>query len=366
MSRTPRARAAVVGLAVAAVVGAGAFAGCGSSDDDKKSSSTTATSAGGGGGGAETAKVSFSSPGIDDPFQAIMQRQTVEVMKERGHDVLSPTSANRDPGKQITDVQNLIASGAEGLIVVPQDSDAIVPAIEFAKNRDIPVVGIDTAPNGGDWSILVRADNVLMGRLNCEFIGRRLGGRGKVLELQGDLAQTNARDRTDGFEDCMEEQFPEIEVIARPTNWQTQRVTDAVQTTLTAEPDLGAIYMQSDSVMTAPVLNALKQAGKDAKVGERGHIVLTSVDGTPLALEKIRSGEQDAAAAQPLNLYARYGVDYLERAIAGEEFRLGPTDHGTEIVDYKGNLMDLLPSPLVTKENVDDRELWGNQAGVDG
>ncbi len=46
----------------------------------------------------------------------------------------------------------------------------------------------------------------------------------------------------------------------------------------------------------------------------------------------------------------------------GETFKPGPTDHGSHIVDFKGNPMDLLPAPTVTKENASDPALWGNKA----
>jgi hypothetical protein len=45
----------------------------------------------------------------------------------------------------------------------------------------------------------------------------------------------------------------------------------------------------------------------------------------------------------------------LEKAVEynGETFEPGPTDHDSTIIDFNGNLMDLLPAPIVTKENVD-------------
>ena len=105
----------------------------------------------------------------------------------------------------------------------------------------------------------------------------------------------------------------------------------------------------------------MKQAGRDAKVGEAGHIYNISIDASPQALELIRSGDLDAGISQPLDLYAKYGVQYLLDALAGKELTLGKTDHGSEVVEFNGNKMDLLPAVLVTKENVDDRDLWGNQ-----
>ena len=333
-------------------------AGCGDDDGD-----------GGGGsgdGGGDTFLMGYSAPFLTDPFQAVLQNATVDEAERLGLETLAPTNANQDVGQQITDVRNLINTGAEGLIIVPTDSKGILPALDAAKADDVPVVTVDLGPEGGEVAMIVRADNYGMGVTACEKMGEDLGGKGTVLSLQGDLATINGRDRTDGFKECMTKNYPDMQVIERPTKWQTERATSVAQTVLTANPDLAGIYMQSDSVMLAGVLNVLDRAGNGAKVGEDGHIVLVSIDGTPLALEKIRSGELDAAVSQPLDLYATYGVDYLRKAVAGETFKEGPTDHDSKIVDFEGNPMDLLPAPLVTEENVDDKKLWGNQAEAEG
>jgi len=47
--------------------------------------------------------------------------------------------------------------------------------------------------------------------------------------------------------------------------------------------------------------------------------------------------------------------------VAGKEFAVGTTDHDSRIEDFNGNLMDLLPAPVVTSANVDDDSLWANQ-----
>jgi simple sugar transport system substrate-binding protein/ribose transport system substrate-binding protein len=47
--------------------------------------------------------------------------------------------------------------------------------------------------------------------------------------------------------------------------------------------------------------------------------------------------------------------------MAGETFKPGPTDHGSTIVEISpGILEDQLPAPVITKANVDDKALWGN------
>jgi ABC-type sugar transport system substrate-binding protein len=318
----------------------------------------TIAAAGSGLAGGET--IGYSSPFLFSQFQVILQDQAGAGAKAAGLNMLAPTNADGDSGKQITDVRSLIGAGAKGLIVVANDSKAIIPALDFAVEQKVPVVSIDIGPDGGKLYAIVRADNIGMGWIACEAMAKAIGDAGKVLSLQGAQTSINGRERTQGFRDCITQKHPKIELIERPTDWDAQKQAAALQTVLAANADLKGVFQQSDYALS-PTLNVLKQAGRDAKVGQEGHIYNISIDASPQALELIRSGDLDAGISQPLDAYAKYGIQYLSDALAGKELALGKTDHNSEVVVFNGNKMDLLPAVLVTKENVDDKKLWGNQ-----
>jgi ABC-type sugar transport system substrate-binding protein len=309
-------------------------------------------------------KAGLSMSFLGSPFFVALTTLTTSAAKAAGLNWMQPTDAQSDPGKQISDIQSLVNSGVKGLIVVPRDSDAIAPALQYASSKGVAVVAVDVGINKGKAAITVRADNVSMARTACEATGSALGGKGKILELQGDLLNSSGRDRTEGFESCMKQKYPHIAIIARPTRWEQARAADAAQTILTVNPDLAAIYMESGSIMLPGVLSVLHQAGRNEKAGDPHKIFLVGIDGSPYELQKIRSGELDATVSQPMNLYAQLSVEYLRMAVKGIAFVEGPTSHDSKIVKSSfGNLEDLLSSPLVTKKNVDDRTLWGNMAG---
>ncbi|MGN6502319.1 MAG: sugar ABC transporter substrate-binding protein [Pseudolysinimonas sp.] len=312
------------------------------------------------GGGGSATVVGYSAPFLTAQFEVVLQDNTTALLQDEGFDLLAPTNADSDSGKQITDVRDLISQGAKGLIVVANDSKAIIPALDYAKEQSVPVVTIDIGPDGGDVYAIVSADNVGMCEIACKAMAEAIGEKGTVLSLMGAQTSINGRERSDGFRECMKG-YPNIDLIEEPTDWDAAKQAAALQTTLDAHPDLAGVFQQSDYALSA-TLNVLTQAGRDAKVGEPGHIFNISIDATPQALDLVRDGTLDAAISQPLDGYAKYGVQYLKDALAGKELKLGPTDHNSEIVDFNGNKMDLLPATLVTKDNVDDKALWGNQA----
>lgn len=310
-------------------------------------------------GGGESATIGYSAPFLFSPFELLQQEATVAEAEALGFTVLPATNADGDSAKQDSDIRNLISAGAQGLIVVANDSNAIVPTLDHAQAEGVEVVSIDIGPDGGHVAMIVRANNLGMGAIACEALAEVMEFEGKVLSLQGAFATINGRERSEGFAECMS-QYPDIELIERPTEWDPDQQVAALQTVLTANPDLKAFFQQSDFALDA-TLNVLTQAGLTAPVGEEGHIYSISVDATPRALELIREGVLYGSISQPLDLYARHGVEYLAAALEGQTFEVGPTDHGSEIVEFNGNLMDLIPAVLVTADNVDDAGLWANQ-----
>lgn len=322
------------------------------------SGNTSGSPAGADGGGATI--------GISYPFMNVStfvaESQLVEAGAEAaGLTPLAITDAQADTSKQIADIQSLVARGAEGLIVVANDSDAVIPAVEAAKAEGVPTVGLDLPTNSPDVAINVRVDNTSMGVTQCEEVAKAVEPGDTIYYQAGNLSDGAGGDRWDGFSSCMESEHPDIEVIMQEGKWDTALATSQLETVLTQTPDIKAIVMASDAVYVTPVLAVLRQRGLDAKVGEPGHIYLSGIDGAPEALQAIRDGYQDLTLSQPFPDYATYAVEYLQRAMAGETFEPGPTEHGSEIVeDDNGVLTDFLSPILVTIDNVDSDDAWAN------
>src|ERR1700751_5236237 len=143
----------------------------------------------------------ISMPFLGNSFMVVQANLLADGAKNAHVKALPVTNADRDPGKQITDFHNLIGLGAGGIIVVATDSEAIIPALNFAANQNVPVVSVDIGPAGGKAAMSVRANNYKMGEDAATAAGKALNGTGSVLSLMGDLATVNGRDRSAGFRD---------------------------------------------------------------------------------------------------------------------------------------------------------------------
>ncbi|TDC69354.1 sugar ABC transporter substrate-binding protein [Actinomadura sp. GC306] len=341
--------------AAAATVSAVVLAGCGSTTDSG--------GAAGDGGGAKDGKVGVGLPLLTSPFWQAYNNYVPQMAEEQGVETLPTVNSNSDPTQQITDINNMLNQNVAGLVVAPLDSAAIVAGLNQAERKGVPVVAVDVAPEKGKVAMVVRANNVAYGEKACTYLGDEIKS-GKVVQIQGDLASVNGRERSEAFRSCMKTKYPDVKVLEIPAEWKAEKAASGLDSLLNANPDLKGIYMQAGGVYLAPTLQALKSKNMLFKAGDPKHIAIVSNDGIPQEFEAIRKGEIDATVSQPADAYAKWGLYYIKQAMAGKTFEPGPTDHGSTIVKLpNGMLEDQLPAPLVTKENVDDKELWGNTVG---
>ncbi|MFF0221296.1 sugar ABC transporter substrate-binding protein [Streptomyces sp. NPDC004629] len=350
--RTPRKRnrSRIIGATALAAGASLVLAACGSTEDGGPS----------GAAGGGTGKVGVILPLLTSPFWQSYNDYVPKMAESEGVDVLKTVNSNSDPSQQITDINNELNQGVKGLVVAPLDSAAIEAGLNQAARKGVPVVAVDVAPDKGKVAMVVRADNVAYGQKACEYLGRHITG-GKVVQIMGDLASVNGRDRSEAFRTCVRKKYPELKVLEIPAEWESDTAAAKLDTLLNTHPDIKGIYLQAGGVYLAPTLQTLKSKKLLRPAGREGHIVIVSNDGIPQEFDAIRKGEIDATVSQPADAYARYGMYYIKAAMEGKTFGPGPTDHDSTIVKLpSGILEDQLPAPLVTKENVDDPELWGN------
>ncbi|MFG2589430.1 sugar ABC transporter substrate-binding protein [Streptomyces sp. NPDC048438] len=287
--------------------------------------------------------------------------QYVKKEAADGDLAMLPTSnSQNDVTKLVANIQVFQNSGAEAVVMAPQDTGAVSSTLDQLAAEKIPVVSVDTRPDKGNVYMVVRADNRAYGTKACEQLGEQLGGKGKVAELQGALDSINGRDRSVAFATCMKTKFPKIKVFELPTDWKGDVASAKLQSLLAQHPDLNGIYMQAGGVFLQPTLALLQQKGLLKPAGTPGHITIISNDGIPQEFDAIRKGHIDATVSQPADLYAKYALYYAKAAAEGKPVKEGPTDHDSKIIKLPNGYEDQLPAPLVTKENVDDAAFWGN------
>jgi ribose transport system substrate-binding protein len=328
------------------------------------SSNSPSGTGGSSGAAGASAPVGVDFPRADTDFWNSYIKYVPQFAKDLGVNMMQPTNSQNKIENLVANVQTLTSQGAKAIVMAPQDTGAIATTLQRLEQQKIPVVTVDTRPDQGKVYMVVRADNKAYGEKACKFLGDKLGGKGKVVEFQGALSSVNGRDRSEAFKACMSKDYPGITVFEEPTEWEGSKASAALQTRLTQNPDIKGIYMQAGGAFLAATLQVLKSTNHLLPATDPNHIFVVSNDGIPQEFASIRKGEIDATVSQPADLYAKWALFYAKAALEGKTFPPGKTDHDSTIIDVgNGNLEDQLAAPLVTKDNVDDKTLWGNQIG---
>lgn len=132
-------------------------------------------------------------------------------------------SAKDDNRVQIAQIERFIEQGADLIIVSPNEAKALTPVINKAFDRGVRVVLVDRKSASDKYTAFIGADNVAIGRAVGHFVGEHLGGKGRVMELQGLRGSSPAMERDSGFREALAH-YPQIKVVANAyADWFTQK-----------------------------------------------------------------------------------------------------------------------------------------------
>jgi ribose transport system substrate-binding protein len=168
--------------------------------------------------------------------------------------------ANRNggPAEQIADIRNLISAGANAIIINPSSANALNAVVAQAAARGVRVVSVDqriTAPQAYN----VTNDQVAYGRLGAEWLFKKLGGRGNVVEMRGIAGVPADTDRHTGFQQALKK-YPNIKVVKQTfTGWSFAPGGKQMLDILNSGVRVDGVWT---SGIDYTVVNAFKTAGK--------------------------------------------------------------------------------------------------------
>ena len=115
--------------------------------------------------------------------------------------------------RQIQQIDSLVGTGIDLLIVAPNQVSTISPAIDRAYDKGIPVIVFERKTNTKKYTAYMGADNYEMGHLMGEYVATRLNEHGRIIEVMGLKGSSPAIERHNGFREAIAE-HPGIQVVA--------------------------------------------------------------------------------------------------------------------------------------------------------
>ncbi len=264
-----------------------------------------------------------------NPFFVDVKDGVQKAADEHGIE-LYITDAQDDPTIQMKDVENLITKQPDAIIIDTCDSDAIVSSIEACNEAGIPVFTMDRESNGGEVVSHIGYDAIKSGRMAGQYLVDTLGGKGKIVEIQGIMGTNVAQNRSQGFNEIMKEN-PDMEIVAcQVADFDRAKGMSVMENILQANPEIDGLYAANDEMLLG-ALEAMEAAGRT------GDIVKIGCDAIDDTLDAMKAGKVDATIAEPPFFLGKAilntAFDYLE---------------GKKIEPYV-----ILDNQLVTQDTVD-------------
>lgn len=239
----------------------------------------------------------------NNPFFVTLKEGAEAKAKELGHDLIVLDSQD-NPAKELGNVEDLLVKGVDVLLINPTDSDAVVSSVKAANRSKIPVVTLDRAANGGNVVSHVASDNVLGGEMAGNFIVEKLGGKGKVVELEGIPGTTAARDRGTGFNKAA---AGKLEVVAKQAaDFDRTKGLNVMENILQAQPEIQAVFAHNDE-MALGALKAIEASGRN--------IFVVGFDATDDAVTAVKEGKLAATVAQKPAEIGAIGVEVADKIV---------------------------------------------------
>jgi ABC-type sugar transport system substrate-binding protein len=243
--------------------------------------------------GLEEAVVGFSqSEEETNPFRIAETQSIRDEAENVGVEKLIVTNAASQISKQNSDIQDMLAQGAEVLIVAPLNADGLEPAFQAAADQNVPVFLIDrevTAEPCENYITFMGSNFIRQGKQAADLLAEATGEQAQVAILEGTPGASVSADRQSGFVDQLEAEYPDMEVAASQTaNFVRTEGQTVMEQLLQSNPDINAVYAHNDE-MALGAIQAIRDAGKTP--GDDVKIV--SIDGTEGAVQALAQGQMN-------------------------------------------------------------------------
>lgn len=249
--------------------------------------------------------------GVSSCSQDIWREKLNREMKTEAY--LNPgvelrfAAANDNDAQQNRQIDSLVASGIDLLIVSPNQQGTITAAIERAYDKGIPVILFDRNAKTRKYTSYMGGDNEAIGSSMAQYVISKLQDHGVVAEISGLKGSTPAIERHDGFVKTLAAAPGITFVDRRWGDWTEKSGHAQMKEILKTHRDIDYVFCQNDR-MAMGAYQATKEAGLAGRIKFTGVDAL-AVKGGGIAL--IQQGVIDASCLYPTN-----GDKVLQQALA--------------------------------------------------
>lgn len=246
---------------------------------------------------------------LNNPFFVSLKHGAEQKAKELGYNLVVLDSQNSS-AKELANVEDLIVKDTRLILINPTDSDSVGNAVKRANKANIPVITLDRAANKGNVASHIASNNIAGGKLAGDFIAKKLGKNAKVIQLEGIMGTSAARERGAGFSQA-KNQYKFNLLASQPADFDRTKGMNVMQNLLTSQPTVQAIFAQNDE-MALGAMRAIQTAGLK-------NIMVVGFDGTDEGIKAVEQGRLSATVAQQPGLIGRKGIEIADEILKNKK-----------------------------------------------
>ncbi|HVR20237.1 MAG TPA: substrate-binding domain-containing protein [Polyangiaceae bacterium] len=250
--------------------------------------------------------VGMSQCNLGEPWRVQMNADIARAAAKHPELELRFKDAQNDSLRQRAQVEELAAQGIDLLIVSPKESAPLTKPIADVYKRGVPVIVLDRAVEGDEYTTFIGADNQRIGREAGKHARKILGSGKNVVELKGLMTSTPGRDRHAGFREglALENDAAIRVVFEADMQWLEPNARKEMESALASQKSIDLVYAHNDPGAHGAWL-AAKAAGREKQMKFIG------IDALPHeGVRYVREGILDATF-----LYPTGGEEAVELAI---------------------------------------------------
>ncbi|WP_248767295.1 sugar ABC transporter substrate-binding protein [Pseudomonas sp. MWU12-2345] len=263
---------------------------------------------------ASSYRIGVSIARVDDNFMTYV-RSGLEDAAKKENVQIQFEDAQGDVVRQLNQVQDFLNQKVDAVIVLPVDTAATANVTRAAVEAKTPLVYVNRHPDERTLPkgvVTVASNDIEAGQLQMRYLAKKLGGKGTLAIIMGDLAQNSTHDRTEGVKQVLKD-YPGIKIVEQQTaEWQRNKGMDLTSNWLLAGASFDAIVANNDEMAIGAAM-ALQQAGK-----AKGEIAIVGIDGLPDGLAAIKRGMLVASVFQDPKAQASVALQAAIKMIKGE------------------------------------------------
>lgn len=261
-------------------------------------------------------KIGVSMSQFDDTYLTYLRESMNEKAKSYPESIqLQFEDARADVVKQLSQVESFIGQKVDAIVVNPVDTAATGRITKAAVKAGIPLVYVNRRPDDATLPqgvATVASDDLEAGRMQMQYLADKLGGKGDIVILLGDLANNSTTNRTKGVKEVLAK-YPDIKVDQEQTGiWLRDKAMTLTNDWITQGRKFDAVVSNNDEMAIGAAM-ALKQAGV-----AKGTVLIAGVDGTPDGVRAVEKGELAISVFQDAKGQAYGAVDTAMKMIKKE------------------------------------------------